>query len=69
MPTPLIYDGVLSRLLSIDLDILYGQIDAIGGRPFGVLVLAIPGDAVTVPAALRSLQRLDFHAEMLGYVA
>jgi D-methionine transport system ATP-binding protein len=58
----------ISRLLSIDLNILYGQIDAIGGRPFGVLVLAIPADAVTVPAALRSLQRLDLHAEVLGYV-
>ncbi len=58
----------IARLLSIDLNILYGQIDAIGGRPFGVLILAIPGDVVTVPAALRSLQRLDLHAEILGYV-
>ena len=58
----------IARLLSIDLNILYGQIDAIGGRPFGVLILAIPGDVVTVPAALRSLQRLNLHAEILGYV-
>jgi D-methionine transport system ATP-binding protein len=58
----------IARLLSIDLNILYGQIDAIGGRPFGVLILAIPGDVVTVPAALRTLQRLDLHAEVLGYV-
>jgi D-methionine transport system ATP-binding protein len=57
----------IARLLSIDLNILYGQIDAIGGRPFGVLILAIR-DVVTVPAALRSLQRLDLQAEMLGYV-
>jgi D-methionine transport system ATP-binding protein len=58
----------IAQLLSIDLNILYGQIDAIGGRPFGVLILAIPGDVVTVPATLRSLQRLDLHAEILGYV-
>jgi D-methionine transport system ATP-binding protein len=58
----------IARLLSIDLNILYGQIDAIGGRPFGVLVLAIPGDVVTVPAALRSLQQLDLQADVLGYV-
>jgi D-methionine transport system ATP-binding protein len=59
----------IARLLSVDLNILYGQVDAIGGRPFGVLVLAIPADGVTLPAAIRALERMDLTAEILGYVA
>jgi D-methionine transport system ATP-binding protein len=58
----------IARLLSVDLNILYGQVDAIGGRPFGVLVLAIPADGVTLPAAIRALERMDLAAEILGYV-
>jgi D-methionine transport system ATP-binding protein len=58
----------IARLLSIDLNILYGQVDAIGGRPFGVLVLAVPGDPVTLPATIRALERMNLQAEILGYV-
>jgi len=58
----------LSRELSIDLEIVAGQIDRIGGHPFGVLIVAAP----SAPAILRRLQdsisSLDMRSEVLGYV-
>jgi D-methionine transport system ATP-binding protein len=59
----------LSRQLAIDFNILHGQVDHIGGRPLGSLVVAVPGDAVTIAAVTRALDRPGIRAEVLGYVA
>lgn len=59
----------ISRVVNIDLNILSGQIEEIGGRPFGTLVVAVPGDLVTVNAVTAALTRLELTVEVLGYVA
>jgi D-methionine transport system ATP-binding protein len=59
----------LARVLSIDINILSGQLETIGGRGFGSLVIAVPGDAVTVHAVTAALDRLELTAEVLGHVA
>jgi D-methionine transport system ATP-binding protein len=58
----------LTRVLSIDINIIAGQLETIGGRGFGALVIAVPGDAVTVKAVTAALGRLELKAEVLGYV-
>jgi D-methionine transport system ATP-binding protein len=65
-------DHVLSRLardLSIDIALLHGQVDSIGGRPFGTLAVAIPGHPPTVQTALDEFRMHDLRTEVLGYVA
>lgn len=62
---------VVSRLattLGVDVNILAGRIDEIAGRPYGSLVVAVPGDAETVGAAIASLSTLELAVERLGYV-
>jgi D-methionine transport system ATP-binding protein len=59
----------LSRQLGIDVAILHGQIDQIGGRPLGSLIVAVPGDAATISAVAGALDRPGIRAEVLGYVA
>ena len=59
----------LSRSLDIDINVLSGQVDAIGGQPFGNLIVSLPArrdvtDAVAAIAASHGL-----HTEVLGYVA
>ena len=64
--------AVVSRLtsvLGIDVNILAGRIDSIRDRPFGTLVVALPGDPLSVSAALGALDRLDLKAEVIGHVA
>ncbi len=58
----------VARLLSVDFNILYGQVDAIGGRPFGTLILSMPGDTVMLEAARRAFAKLGLSSEVLGYV-
>jgi D-methionine transport system ATP-binding protein len=59
----------LSRVIGIDVNILSGQVEQIAGRPFGTLVIAVPGDIASRGAVEASLQRLGLEAEVLGYVA
>lgn len=59
----------LSRTLSINVGLLHGQVDSIGGRPFGTLAIAIPGDPPTVRAVLEQFKSNDLRAEVLGHVA
>jgi D-methionine transport system ATP-binding protein len=59
----------LSRQLAIDVNILHGQVDHIGGKPLGSLIVAVPGDAQTMAAVTRALDRPGIRAEVLGYVA
>jgi D-methionine transport system ATP-binding protein len=58
----------LTRLLGADINILAGQVDAVAGRPFGTLIVAIPVTHASVPAAVGALTRLGLSAEVLGYV-
>ena len=58
----------VSRLLSVDLNIIQAQVDEIAGHPFGVIVVGIPNEATTISAVLNAVQRLDLGAEVLGYV-
>ena len=58
----------VSRLLAVDVNIIKAQVDEIGGRPFGVIVVSVPGDGPTVAAVLNAVERLNLSAEVLGYV-
>jgi len=57
----------LARGAGIDVQILSGQVDRIGGVPFGNLLLAVPAQAEAV--ALDLVQRHGLSGEVLGYVA
>ena len=59
----------IARLLATDLNILYGQIDAIADRPFGTLVISIDGDAVTLNAVRNACVTVGVQCEVLGYVS
>lgn len=65
-------EPVLSRVarsINVELNIVSGQIEEIGGQPFGTLIVAVPGDLVTVNAVTSALARLDLTSEVLGYVS
>ena len=62
---------VISRLtsvLGIDVNILAGRIDSIGGEPFGALLVSVPGEEVTRLATVSALKSLDLEGEVIGYV-
>lgn len=62
---------ILSRLArhhGIDANILSGRIDHIQGRPFGTLVIGIPGGE-TLGTALAFFQSHQLSVEVLGHVA
>lgn len=58
----------VSRLLSVDVNIIQAQVDEIAGTPFGVIVVSVPGDAPTLSAVINAVERLNLTAEVLGYV-
>lgn len=58
----------LSRVLGVDVNILSGRIDTIAGRPFGVLVVSVPGDIASRGAVIATLDRLGLASEVLGHV-
>lgn len=58
----------VSRLLSVDMNIIQAQVDEIAGAPFGVIVVSVPGDPATVAAVVSAVERLHLSAEVLGYV-
>jgi D-methionine transport system ATP-binding protein len=57
----------LARNAGIDVQILSGQMDRIGGAPFGSFLLAVPASAEA--AALATVREHHLTAEVLGYVA
>jgi D-methionine transport system ATP-binding protein len=57
----------LSRLLDADVTILSGQVDRIGGEPFGNLLVTVPARDGIVEAAIRLVQSHGLRAEALGY--
>ena len=59
----------LSTTLGIDFNILAGRIERIAGRPFGSLVVSLPGDEPGLSAAVAALGKLGLGAEVLGHVA
>jgi len=59
----------LSRGADIDVQVLAGQVDRIGGAPFGTFLLAVPGRTEVVAAALALVRELGLTGEVLGYVA
>lgn len=59
----------LSRSLDIDINVLSGQVDEIGGRPFGNITVTIPAAAETVGAVTGLIASHGLKAEVLGYVA
>ncbi|OYU47775.1 MAG: methionine ABC transporter ATP-binding protein [Rhizobiales bacterium PAR1] len=61
---------VISRLtttIGVDVNILTGRIDFIGGRPFGSLIVSVPGAEPAFGAILASLKRLGFEIDPLGF--
>jgi D-methionine transport system ATP-binding protein len=59
----------LSRLFDADVTILSGQVDRIGGEPFGNLLISVPAKDGIAEAALRLVQSHGLKAEVLGYAA
>jgi len=62
---------VISRLttsIGVDVNILAGRIDSIGGTPFGTLVVSVPSAEPTLGAVLAALHRLDLKATVIGHV-
>jgi D-methionine transport system ATP-binding protein len=59
----------LSRSLDIDVNVLSGQVDAIGGRPFGTLVVTVPAKETTVGAVKGLVTAHGLNVEVIGYVA
>ncbi|HET8726483.1 MAG TPA: methionine ABC transporter ATP-binding protein [Alphaproteobacteria bacterium] len=58
----------MSRDFGLDLNILHGRVDRIGGRPFGTLVVEARGAAEAVQAAITQLNSQSIHVEVLGHV-
>lgn len=58
----------LSRVLGVEVNILSGRIETIAGRPFGALVVSVPGDIASRGAVIASLDRLGLTSEVLGHV-
>lgn len=58
----------LSTLVGSDINILAGRIDAIGGEPFGSLIVALPTRGLADEAAVTALARLRLKVERLGYL-
>lgn len=58
----------ISRLLGVDVNIIQAQVDDIAGQPFGVIVIGIPNDPVTVAAVVNAVEKLSLSAEVLGHV-
>jgi D-methionine transport system ATP-binding protein len=64
-------DPVLSRIarqLDAEINILSGQVDRIGGEPFGSLIVAVPPSDGIVDAFTHLLESYGLKAEVLGYV-
>jgi D-methionine transport system ATP-binding protein len=59
----------ITRVLNVDITIVAGQVEIIGGKGFGTLVVTVPGDEVTVGGVTAAISRLELNAEVLGYVA
>jgi len=49
-------------------NILSGSIERIGGSPFGILLVALPGDAAAQARAARFLADRELHTEVIGHV-
>ncbi len=63
---------ILSRLgqvTGVEVNILAGAIDEIGGRPFGSLVVSIAGESKTLAKAEKHLAGQGLQTEVLGHVA
>jgi D-methionine transport system ATP-binding protein len=59
----------IARLTARDVNILSGQVESIGGHPFGTLIVSVPADTASLAAVQGALARLELKAEVLGYVS
>ena len=59
----------LSTTIGVDVNILAGRIDAIGGKPFGSLLVSVPGREPGLAAVLGALNSLELKAEVIGHVS
>lgn len=58
----------LTKRLGIEVNIVQAQVDDIAGRPFGVILVTVPGDAATLAAVRAEVTALQLHVEVLGHV-
>lgn len=59
----------LSRSLDIDVNVLSGQVDEIGGKPFGNLIVSVPAKDTILGAVEGLVVAHGLKLEILGYVA
>jgi len=64
--TPLV--SRMARSLDLDVDLLAGQLDSLGGAPFGVLTIAVPGEADSLGRVAAFLADHNVTPEILGHV-
>ncbi len=58
----------LARTLGADVAILQAQVDEVGGRPFGSIIVAMPASAALEEATHAFLADYDVAIERIGYV-
>ena len=58
----------LARTLGADVAILQAQVDEVGGRPFGSIIVALPASAALEAATHAFLADYDVAIERIGYV-
>ena len=69
---PYATDPILSQLAreqGLDVNILSGSIDEIGGRPFGILVVSLAAEPERLARTLAFLSERGLDAEVIGHVA
>jgi D-methionine transport system ATP-binding protein len=69
---PRAVEPILSRLTleqGIEVAVLQAQVDEIGGRPFGSMIIVVPSAALADGSAEAFLRDHDAQTERLGHVA
>jgi D-methionine transport system ATP-binding protein len=59
----------LSRSIGVEFNIIAAQVEFIGGRPFGNIIVSVPWSKQTIDTLQASLQGLGLSSEVLGHVA
>ena len=61
--------GRISAAIGGEMNILAGQVHAIGGAPFGHFIVSVPSEPATLARAQAELAARGAETEVLGYVA
>ena len=57
----------LSRTYALDISIVFGNVEMVGGQPLGTLMVSMRGEQAKIAAALHDLEENDIRAEVIGH--